>query len=368
MLRLMGIGIGIGPSWARVRVSTRGVGMSAGPRVARMHVSNRGVGVSTGLGPISAWASARYPRLNRITVGGSGGTRYLAEPQFNPHAVAMSDVTGLDALTLASTGSDDLVAQLNAADKFPKWTLVALLSVGWVFGTVSNFNSGEVGRGITTVVLAIIAAGFAVVIYRKESIENLVPVEYTLEGKIPAWTSEMERTWDSLHRLGGAWRIVESGKVQTLHQYKTTAGASHLINRVGASFSTAHPKVLVPNITVPSVSSGNTTLYFLPDRILVRTGRKWTDVHYQHLQVDAHHQRFIEDETPPRDAQQVGTTWKYVNKDGGPDRRFKDNRQLPIMLYGRVTLSSSHGLSWILDLSVTSVADSLAACLRSYPD
>src|SRR3954452_10898509 len=106
----MGFGLGIGPSWARVRVTTRGVGMSAGPRAARIHVSNRGVGASTGAGPFSAWAYARYPRLNRITVGGAAGPRYLTEPVYDPYAVAMSDVTGLDALALAPTSPDVAVA------------------------------------------------------------------------------------------------------------------------------------------------------------------------------------------------------------------------------------------------------------------
>ena len=26
-------------------------------------------------------------------------------------------------------------------------------------------------------------------------------------------------------------------------------------------------------------------------------------------------------------------TWKYVNKKGDPDKRFKDNRKIPIVLY-----------------------------------
>ena len=363
----MGFGVGIGPSWARVRVSTRGVGMSAGPRIARMHVSNRGVGVSTGLGPFSAWTGARYPRVNRVTVGGSGGTRYLAEPAYDPRAVEMASVRGLDAPALAPTGPDDLVEQLNAADKFPKWTLMALLSALLLFGGISNLGNGAVASGAFILALAALATVLAVATYRKESIEHLVPVEYALEGQISEWAAQMERTWVALRQLQGSWRIVESGQVQTLHQHKTNAGASHLNSRVGASFSTAPPKVLVANVTVPSVHSGNTTLYFLPDRILVRTGRRWTDVGYEHLRVEARHQRFIEDGTPPRDAKQVGTTWKFVNKGGGPDRRFKDNRQLPVMLYGRVTLSSSQGLSWILDLSVTDVADSLLSCLNGHP-
>ena len=363
----MGFGIGVGPSWARVRVSTRGVGMSAGPRIARMHVGNRGMGVSTGLGPVSAWTGARYPRLNRITVGGSSGPRYLAEPAYNTHAIEMANVTGLDALALVRTGSDDLVDQLNAADKFPKWPLLAPLSVLLLIVGISNLGNGAPASGMIMLVTAAFVTSLAIVVYRKESIEHLVPVEYALEGQIPAWAAQTERTWASLRQLGGSWRIVELGQVQTSHQRKINAGASHLSNRVGASFSTDHPKVLVANITVLSVNSGNTTLYFLPDRILVRTGRRWTDVGYQHLRVEVRHQRFIEDGTPPRDGKQVGTTWKFVNKSGGPDRRFKDNRLLPVMLYGRVTLSSSRGLSWILDLSVTDVAESLVSCLIRHP-
>lgn len=51
----------------------------------------------------------------------------------------------------------------------------------------------------------------------------------------------------------------------------------------------------------------------------------------------------IEDKVP-RDAKIVDYTWKYVNKDGSPDKRFKDNRKLPICLYGSIHLLSGEGL------------------------
>ncbi|MEZ0578413.1 hypothetical protein [Nocardioides sp. MH1] len=342
--------------------------MSAGPRIARMSVSNRGVGLSSGIGPFSAWTGVRYPRLNQITVGGAGGPRYLTEPMYDPHAVEMKSVAGLDALALTPTAPDDLVSQLNAADKPLVWSLVvAAGAAGLLLAGIASVSGGALVIGIVLFLLSAIAIAIAVLAYRKESIEHLVPVEYTLEGDVPAWATRVEHTWASLDRLGGAWRIIQSGKVETLYQHKTNAGASYLIGRAPVSFGLAPPKVLAANITVPSLSSGSTTLYFLPDRVLMRTGRKWTDVAYEHLRVDVHRQRFIEDHTPPRDASQVGTTWQYVNKGGGPDRRFKNNRQLPIMLYGRVTLSSAQGLSWILDLSVTSVAESLGSCLSAHP-
>lgn len=46
--------------------------------------------------------------------------------------------------------------------------------------------------------------------------------------------------------------------------------------------------------------------------------------------------RFIEEETPPADAAVVDQTWRQVNRKGGPDRRFNNNRELPIgRLYGK---------------------------------
>jgi hypothetical protein len=75
-------------------------------------------------------------------------------------------------------------------------------------------------------------------------------------------------------------------------------------------------------------------------------------------------QRFIESEPPPADAQCVGTTWQYANKSGGPDRRFKNNRQLPIMLYGRLTLTTPQGLLMAWDFSRPEVAASLADALN----
>lgn len=118
---------------------------------------------------------------------------------------------------------------------------------------------------------------------------------------------------------------------------------------------------------MPSASSGSNALFLLPDRVLVKSGRRWSDIDYQQLSATASSTRFIEDARRPRDSQQVGTTWRYANVKGGPDRRFKNNRQLPIMLYGRLKLTSPHGLSWVLDLSQPPMAEWLTEMIRARP-
>jgi hypothetical protein len=60
--------------------------------------------------------------------------------------------------------------------------------------------------------------------------------------------------------------------------------------------------------------------------------------------------RFIESDRVPHDAAQVGQTWQYANVGGGPDRRFKNNRQIPIMNYAELAVSGN-GLRLVWQIS-----------------
>lgn len=114
---------------------------------------------------------------------------------------------------------------------------------------------------------------------------------------------------------------------------------------------------------------------FAPDRILVRDGKTYTDVAYGRLRVSASAQRFIESPGAlPTDAQQVDRTWQYVNVKGGPDRRFRNNPVLPVMLYGALDmlygaldLTSVDGLSWYLQTPRVDAAAAFASVIRSVP-
>lgn len=66
---------------------------------------------------------------------------------------------------------------------------------------------------------------------------------------------------------------------------------------------------------------------------------------YSNLQISQGFTRFIEEESVPFDAVIVDRTWRFLNKSGGPDRRFSNNRQLPILQLGVLALMSSSGLN-----------------------
>ena len=54
--------------------------------------------------------------------------------------------------------------------------------------------------------------------------------------------------------------------------------------------------------------------------------------------------QFTETDPVPSDAKMVRKVWAKSNKNGTRDRRFKDNRELPVMLYGDLNLRSTGGL------------------------
>ena len=160
-----------------------------------------------------------------------------------------------------------------------------------------------------------------------------------------------------------AWHTSARGDLVTTHQWKVNAGASSVVRREALLRSFVGPPQMAPNIAVPTMQSSSRSIYLLPDRVLSKDGSVYAEVPYGDLHAVSNMHRFIEDGRVPADATVVDTTWKYVNKSGGPDRRFKHNRQLPVAQYSQVTLSASTGLSTLLSFSNAEAAGVLADCL-----
>src|SRR5690606_8973118 len=60
--------------------------------------------------------------------------------------------------------------------------------------------------------------------------------------------------------------------------------------------------------------------------------------------------------------------WRYARKDGGPDRRFSNNRRIPVVQYGCLELSFRIGLNLQIYVSNPLRAGEFAIALLSYSD
>jgi hypothetical protein len=105
--------------------------------------------------------------------------------------------------------------------------------------------------------------------------------------------------------------------------------------------------------------------HLLPDRVLVRDGSHYASVAYSELAAQVAVQLFVEEGPVPTDSRVLGHTWRFVNKSTGPDRRFNNNRQLPVLEYGRLVLAGAKGYGAILDFSTPAAGSALVTALRT---
>ena len=98
------------------------------------------------------------------------------------------------------------------------------------------------------------------------------------------------------------------------------------------------------------------TIYILPDKLLINQKGEYKVIDYKTLDYDIAVVDFVESGAVPRDTNILSYTWKYVNKDGSPDRRFSDNRQLPVCEYANITAMADKELLAEIMCSSASVA------------
>jgi hypothetical protein len=78
--------------------------------------------------------------------------------------------------------------------------------------------------------------------------------------------------------------------------------------------------------------------------------------------------RFIENETVPPDAEVVGHAWHKSNKDGSSDRRFAQNFQIPIALYGEIRFKTRNGVEEAYNASRCGSALAFGHAISNFQD
>ncbi len=191
---------------------------------------------------------------------------------------------------------------------------------------------------------------------RWERSRRSVFVEYALDSPgLHAYQGVVEGL-NQLASCQRVWLIETSTRVTTLQDFKTHAGASALVQRRTVHVGAGAPPWLKANITVPAIVARGQTLYFLPDCVLVYDATGVAGIPYKDVSISCGTTRFTED-SPPDDAQIVDRVWLHPNVKGGPDRRYQDNREIPVCLYGEMQIASAGRVLMYLQTSRNGVPD-----------
>lgn len=348
--------------------------VSAGP--FRFNFSKGGVGVSVGVkglrfgtGPRGHYVHAgRGGFYYRASFSGNGSKSALGRPPTNrprtpsvygESSVDMIPVSSVDVLEMQDSRFTDLLQDINAKQN--------ALSMAWVMGGVAAATAllGSAAIGLPSL-MAPIFGGVAGAILGLwvDSFQRCSVLFYELEDDAYDAYQRVTAAFDDLVGCAGKWHIDAGGAVRDIHAWKRNAGASHLVDKRPTTFGYSLPRVVKSNVTPPAIKVGKETIYFLPDVALVVENEKIGAVAYDNLDIRWEDSNFIEDGAVPPDTTVLRYTWKHPNKSGGPDRRFANNRQIPVCRYEAIYFTSRSGLNEMLQVSRNGLAKPFAHALR----
>lgn len=163
-------------------------------------------------------------------------------------------------------------------------------------------------------------------------------------------------SWEILKKCKQIWYIDKVGKTTSS---RNSGGATHSYNRIPTRINFKLPYYLRSNINLPIIrmEKSKETLIILPDCLLLIKHDKVGAVRYEDLNVDIYAIGEICNEPPASDCKFSKNVWLYANKNGTPDMRHKDNRQLPMYEIGRIDFSSPNGLDVRLAISNTNLLE-----------
>jgi hypothetical protein len=173
-----------------------------------------------------------------------------------------------------------------------------------------------------------------------------VPLFYNLTEDDFRQFQAIRKAFAIIAQCDCVWRY--EGQERT-DDWKRNAGAGTLVTRSRVSPTVVDSAMGFDSNVAIGFCAGNSTLFMFPDGCVAQAGSQFQRLG-KCLNVNASMTSFREEEATPRDGEVVGKTWRYVNKSGGPDRRFNDNRQIPIYRYGLLEVSCG---SWRIHLCLS---------------
>lgn len=189
--------------------------------------------------------------------------------------------------------------------------------------------------------MSVAAAALGVVLFvivaKWETKRRRVDLVYEFENDDYEYYKEIISAFNKIARCKSIWSLISSQYLPSDYQSKINAGAQSLVDRGLASCGTGKMPWTNTNIDIPMIKANGKSMYFVPDGIIVYDSKGVAYVDYQSLDICSATTQFV-DECPPSDANIINYTWQYANKNGGPDRRFKNNREIPVCGYGKLKI------------------------------
>jgi hypothetical protein len=347
----------------RINISGSGISTTIGPRGASVNLGRNGAFLNTGIPGTGLYNRQKIGRKNK-----GGGPPPPPAPA-TLHVIAGSELRSADVEEITSAGTQTLAEEIatcaaerqslqqqlqKANAKLTRArvarTMARLLLVGWF---IPWFNRRVAHRQEAV----------------NEVLERLRLQVIELDTEMP---DALVRSYQALHerfvQLAACRRIWDVVSEAQVDRIAMRSAAGKHVDRRPVQFSTRGIELLsCPQGCMHLHNANGGDLYIYHAFIIMRSadGRMGV-IDLSELTVAAERISFTEHELVPEDAEIIGHSWLKANKDGSPDRRFRNNMSIPRCAYGEIRLRSSTGLNEAYLFSNAGAALAFAEALRAY--
>lgn len=317
----------------RFNFSKSGVGVSTGIKGFRIGKGPRGNYVQIGRNGVyykKTWGNSKrnineYDKVQNVKKYNQDNYKYKSEKE---------DLDEYSTEEICDSSSAELIEEIknNKSKVTLKW-----------FSLLFLFN-------IYLFILSFII--FAYLDYKRKTTIIFYDIDEEMESRL----QQFYNSFDEITNCKRKWYILsENYNVNP----KYNSGVSSLVNRKAIAITNKVPRYIKTNVKIPCIPVGKQKLYFFPDKILIIEGKKVGALSYENLGINVKDGNFVEKEVQPGDGTVVDYTYKYVNKSGGPDRRFANNPKYPIMSYSYINFYGDKGFNECIMLSRKGVGNIL---------
>ena len=232
--------------------------------------------------------------------------------------------------SIHSSDMADVVAATNKNRTY-KYVAIALIIIGLVLIIVNPIF----------VILAIL--GVILAIYNKNN--QTISLDYELSEDAK---EELEVT---NNLLAG---IMESDAVWLVNEVEECEEERmRIIDRTPINFYKGTEEAIETNVDTYTLDGGKIKLIFLPDAIFIKQNGKLAAVSFKEIDINLATALFLEGSKIPNDATVLGKTYAHTNKDGSPDKRYKENPEMSLVEYGVLSIFNHPGLELLIVFSET---------------
>jgi len=176
-------------------------------------------------------------------------------------------------------------------------------------------------------------------VYRLDVSRRHSRFKYTLSGK---GSDAFRSINEALEALASSRQVLVRTGTTHFADTRYSGGAESLPAFGRVRLDRKAPPLVEVGLDVWHVRASSRDLYFMPDHLLAFDGGRIGGISYSKLGLSG-----SLEETQARDIAQrtddavvVGQTWRFVNNDGTPDKRFNNNIQVPVIAYGTLRLTA----------------------------